>query len=36
MAVFQIYPRFYLALWMDLVMCKSHTGSTGSEGVKGS
>jgi hypothetical protein len=35
-AVFQRYPRLYLVLQWDLVMCKSHPGGTGFEGMKGS
>ena len=27
-------PRLYLVLWLDLVMCKGHPGSTGFEGMK--
>ena len=32
--MFQIEPRLYLVLWLDLVMCKSHPGGTGFEGMK--
>ena len=32
--VVQIYPRLYLMLQLNLVMCKSHPDSTGFEGMK--
>jgi hypothetical protein len=35
-AVFQIEPRLYLVLWLDLVICKIYPGGTGFEGMKGS
>jgi hypothetical protein len=35
-AVFQSQPQLYLVLQLDLVMCNSHPGGTGFEGMKGS
>ena len=34
--VFQIEPMVYLVLWLDLVICKSHAGDPGVEGMNGS
>ena len=33
-AVLQRWPKLYLVLQPDLVMCKSHPGGTGFEGMK--
>ena len=32
--MFQRWPRLYLVLWLDLVICKGYPGGTGFEGMK--
>jgi hypothetical protein len=34
--MFQIWPRLYFVLQLNLVMCKNHPDGTGFEGIKGS